>query len=119
MPACVRQECETRPLGTCFGQGAETILLFLDRFLEQLAGNKLSHLAGGNGNVFTRTGIASFARSTVDDFEAAKAGEAYGFSGGKGIFQGRDDGVQGMVRLRLGGQAGLGVDLVNKFRFGH
>jgi hypothetical protein len=94
-------------------------LLFLDRFLEQFAGGKFGHFACRNDNVFASTGITAFASGTMNDFETAEAGKAYGLSGGKGIFQGRDNNVQGMFRLRLGGQAGLGMDFVDKFSFGH
>jgi hypothetical protein len=94
-------------------------LFLLDRFLEQFAGGKFGNFAGRNINVFARPGIAALASGAVNDLETAEAGETYGLSGGKGIFQGRDNGVQGIFRLSLGGQAGLGMDFVNKFSFGH
>jgi hypothetical protein len=55
----------------------------------------------------------------VDDLKTAETGEAYGLPGGKGIFQYRKNGVQGMFRLRLGRQAGLGMNFIDKFSFGH
>jgi hypothetical protein len=94
-------------------------LFLLYRFLEQLAGDKFGHLAGGDGNIFSRAGITPFASGAVDDLEAAETGKAYGFSGGKGVFQGGDNYVQGMFRLVLGGQTGFGMDEVDKFSFGH
>ena len=120
MPACIcsRPRCHTaRQL---YGITRDKrCLLLLYRFLEQLAGGKLCHFAGGNGNVVARAGIAPFAGGAVDNLEIAETGKVEGFSRGKGVFQGRDNGVQGVFRLNLGRQGGFGMEFIDKFSFGH